>query len=68
MLEDRHEFRRRARHHLNSAKEVAEDIREVEKTLPREKLARLRQLKQLYYMKISRISALELSADYLYRE
>lgn len=68
MLEDRVEFRRRARLHLNVARENAETIREAEKEKPLGTRARLEHLKKLQYMRISRITALELAASYLYKD
>jgi hypothetical protein len=68
MLEDRAEFRRRARLHLNTARENAENIREVQKQKPQGTRARLEHLKKLQYMRISRITALELAASYLYKD
>ena len=68
MLENRPEFLRRARHHLNYARELGEDIREARKNVPSEKKARLQHMKKLHYMQISRIQTLELVASYLYQE
>jgi hypothetical protein len=68
MLEDRPEFLRRAKKHLNTACEIGENIRKLRREMPQDRLARLRQLKAVANMQNMRVNYLELAASYLYKD